>query len=79
MMAVVGQIAHHFQLEFLPPQHALFDQNFVHRRKIQAAFQNLFEFLAIVRDAAAGAAQREAGAQNHRIADARRELQAVFD
>ena len=72
---VVGQIAHHFQLEFLPAQRALFDQYFMHRRKIQAALQNFFQILAIVRDAAAGAAHREAGPQNHRIADARGELQ----
>ena len=76
---VVGQIAHHLQLEFLPAEDALFDQDFVHRRKIEAALQNLGEILAIVGDAAAGAAQREAGPQNHRIADAIGERQPVFD
>ncbi len=76
---VVRLVAHHFQLEFFPAEHALFDQDFVHRGKIQAALQNLFELFAIVGDAAAGAAEREARAQNHRIADARGELQAFFD
>ena len=76
---VVGLIAHHLQLEFLPAEHAFFDQDFVHRRKIEAAFQNFFQLLAIVGDAAAGAAHGEAGAQNHGIADARGELQAFFD
>ena len=76
---VVGQIAHHLQLEFLPAEHAFFDQHFMHRRKIQAAFENLLQILAVVGDAAAGAAHREAGPQNHRVADARGELQPVFD
>ena len=76
---VVGQIAHHFELEFLPAEDALFDQDFVDRRKIEAALQNLFGFLAVVGDAAARAAHGEAGAQNHGIADARGEFQAFVD
>ena len=73
--AVVGQVAHHLQLEFLPAQHALFDEHFVHRRKGQAAFQNLGQLFLVVGDAAAGAAQGEAGAQDHGIADAPGERQ----
>ena len=77
--AVVGQVAHHLQLEFLPPQHALLDQHLVHRRKRQAALQNLDQLLLVVGDAAARAAQREAGPQNARVADARGELHAALD
>jgi hypothetical protein len=46
----------------------------VHRRKRQAALQNLRQFLLVVGDAAAGAAQGEAGAQNARVAHAGGEL-----
>ena len=56
MMALSAMIAHHLQLEFLPAEHAFFDQDFVHRRKIQAALENFLQILAIVGDAAARAA-----------------------
>ena len=44
---VVGQIAHDLQLEFLPAQHAFFDQHLVHGREIESALQN---FVAAPRD-----------------------------
>ena len=47
--AVVRQVAHHLQLEFLPAQRALFDQHFVHRRKRQAALQDLDQLLLVGR------------------------------
>ena len=39
-----------------PAEHALFDQHFMNRRKIEAALQNLFQFFAVVSDPAARAA-----------------------
>ena len=51
--AVVGEVAHHLQLEFFPAEHALFDQDFVDRREIEAALQDLVQFFAVVGDAAA--------------------------
>ena len=75
---VVGQIAHHFQLKFFPAEDALFDQYFVNRRKIEATLQNFGQVFAVVSDPAARSAQREAGAQNHRIADAIGESQPVI-
>ncbi len=76
--AIVGLIAHHFELEFLPAKHALLDQHFVDGRKIQAALQNLFQLLAIVGDPAAGSAQGETRPQDDRITDTRGELQTFF-
>ncbi len=76
---VVGEVAHHLELEFLPAKDALFDEDFVDRRKIDAALQNFFGFFAVIGDAAAGAAHGETGAQNDGIADARGELQALLD
>jgi hypothetical protein len=77
--AVVGQVAHHLQLELLPAEHALFDEDFVHRRKVEAALQNLGQLFLVVGYAAAGAAEGEAGAQDARVADARGEFLAGLD
>ena len=76
--AVVGEVAHHLQLEFFPAERALFHQHFVNRRKREAALQDLFQILLVVGDAAAGSAQGEAGAQNVGIADARGEIEAAL-
>ena len=73
---VVRQVAHHFQLVFFPAEHALFDQDFMHGRKVEAALQNLFQFFAVVGDAAAGAAHRKAGPQDDRISVLGGELDA---
>ena len=70
--AVVGEIAHHLQLEFLPAERALFDQDFVDRAEGEAALQNFDELFLVVGDAAAGAAHGETGAQDARVADATR-------
>ena len=64
--AVVGEIAHHLQLVFLPAERALFDQHFVHRAEREAALQNLDQLFLVVGDAAAGAAHGETGAQDAR-------------
>ena len=76
---VVGKVAHHLQLEFLPAERAFFGEHFVDRREIEAAFQDGDQVFAIVGDAAAGAAQSKAGTQDHREADLRREGEAAFD
>src|SRR5579863_7957262 len=51
----------------------------MYRRKVDAALQNLFGFLTVVRDATSRAAHGEAGPQDHRIADARGEFQTFVD
>src|SRR5581483_5919786 len=75
---VVPQVAHHFQFELLPPQHRLFDQHLVHRRKVQPARQQLQQLLAVVGNAAARTAQGERRPQDHREPDLPAELQPVF-
>ena len=75
---VVGQIAHHLQLELLPAEHGFFDQHFVHGREVEAARQQFQQLFAVVGDAAAGAAQGERRTQDHRKAELAGELQAVF-
>ncbi len=61
---VVGLVAHHLHLEFLPAQHRFLDQHFVGGRGFHAPFHDGEEFLAVVGDAAAGAAHGEAGADH---------------
>jgi hypothetical protein len=72
--AVVRRVADHFHLVFLPAQDAFLDQHLGGRRQVQAAGDDLLEFLDIVGDAAAGAGQGEGRADDGRQAD---ELQAV--
>ena len=75
---VVGEIAHQLQLVFLPAEHRLFQQHFVDRREIEAAREKFQQLFAVVGDAAAGAAQRERGAQDDRETDLAAEVDAVF-
>ena len=63
---VVGVVAHHLQLEFLPPEHGLLDEHLVHRAVGERARPHLGELLAVVGDAAAQAAEGEAGPQDER-------------
>ncbi len=64
--AVVVAVAHDFELVLLPAEHRLLDQHFVRRRSAKPAADDLLEFLGIVGDAAAGAAQREGWADDRR-------------
>jgi hypothetical protein len=68
--AVVGAVADDFHLVLLPADQALLDQQFLGRRQVQPALADLLELFRVVGDAAAGAAQREAGADDHREAGA---------
>ena len=52
---------HHFELEFLPAQQRLLDENLVGQRRGDAGGDDLLKLVHVVRDATAGAAQRERG------------------
>ena len=67
--AIVRLVADDLHLEFLPAEHALLDQHLVGRRGVDAALDDLDEFVAVVGDAAAGAAHREARADDRGQAD----------
>ncbi len=54
---------------FFPAEHGFFDQHFVGGRGVEAAGDDLLEFLAVIGDAAAGAAEGEAGADDRGQAD----------
>ena len=66
---VVGQVAHHLQLKFLPAQHRFFDQHFVHRAEVEPAADNVVELFRVESQAAAGAAQRERRPHHRRVTD----------
>ena len=58
--AIVRLVADHLHLEFLPAEHAFFDQHLVGGRGVDAALDDVEELVSIIGDAAAGAPQREA-------------------
>ncbi len=62
--AIVRVIADDFHFILFPAQNRFFDQNFGRRRSVEAAFDNLEEFLTVIGNAAAGAAEREGGADD---------------
>ena len=66
--AVVGLVAHDFHLVFLPAEQRFLDEDFVHGRKLDAALGDFLKLLAVVGDAAAGAAERERGPDDEREA-----------
>ena len=71
---VVGDVAHHLELEFLPADHRLLDQHFVDRAELEAALGELAELFDVVGDAAADAAERERRPDDQREAERAREL-----
>src|SRR5208282_5164637 len=64
--AVVGLVAHHFHFVFLPAEQRFLDEDFRDGRKLHAALGESVKFVAVVGDAAAGAAERERGPDDER-------------
>ena len=56
--AVVGPVTHDLHLEFLPANQRLLDEHLGDRRQVEAVLDHFLELVPIVRDAAAGAAER---------------------
>ena len=56
--AVVLAIAHDLHFEFFPAEQRLLDQKLARRRQVETALADVVEFVLVVSDAAAGAAQR---------------------
>ena len=61
---VVGGVAHHLQLELLPTEQGLLDQDLADRTGVEAAQANRSELFRVVGNAAAAAAQGERGAND---------------
>src|SRR5947207_2370321 len=66
--AVVSLVAHHLHLVFLPAEQRFFDEDFGDRREVYATPGEFVELVAVVGDAAAGAAEGERGPDDAREA-----------
>ena len=67
--AIVPLVANHLHFELFPAQNQFLDQDLAGRRGIDAALDDVDELGLVVGDAAAGAAERERGADDGRQAD----------
>ena len=78
---VVGVIAHHLQLEFLPAHHGFFHQRFVHGAEFETVANLLFQLFAVVSHARARPAQGERRSDDerepHLLGKLQRRLQLV--
>src|SRR5262249_34420485 len=74
---VVRDVAHDFELEFLPADDGLLDQGFGDRAELEAAFGQVVKFLGGVGYAAAHAAKRERRANHEREAKRAREFEGL--
>ena len=59
MMQLSRAVAHHLHLELFPAEHRFLDQHLVVGEASRPRLHDVDELLAVVGDAAAGAAQRE--------------------
>ncbi len=66
---VVGAVADHLHLEFLPAEQGFVDQDLADRRGFEPRAADGGIVVAVVGDAAAGAAERVGGADDRRQAD----------
>ena len=66
MMQLSSVIADDLHLELLPAEHRLLDQHLAGRGGVEPAFDYLEKLLAIIGNAAAGAAKGEGGADDRR-------------
>ncbi len=77
--AVILPVAHHLHLEFFPAEQGFLDQELARRRAVESALAHFDEFVLVVGDAAAGAAQRERRADNRRKADVGLNFQRLLE
>ena len=64
MMQLSSLVADDLHLVLLPAEHRFLDQHLAGRRGVEPALDDLQELLAVIGDAAAGAAEREGGADD---------------
>ena len=67
--AIIRAVADHFHFKLFPAQHAFFHQHFTGHGSGQARGDDLFEFFAVIGNAATRAAEREGRANDARQAD----------
>src|SRR6058998_1334715 len=67
IMTQLSALSHDFHLVFLPAEQGFFDEDFRDGREVHAALGEFVELLAVVSDAAAGAAEGEGRPDDERI------------
>ena len=75
---VAGTVPQGLKLDLLPAGDAALHQNLVDGGLVQTTLGDLFQGDRVLGDAAAGAAQGEGGADDHRVADAFRDGKRLF-
>jgi len=75
---VVGEVAHHLKLEFLPAERAFLNENSCTGERSRPAFEDGNQIFAVVGNAAAGTAHSETGAQDGGVAVFGGEVEAAF-
>ena len=76
---IASAVAQHFEFDLLPAVDVFFDENLRDRREHQAVVRDGTQLLFMVRHAAAGAAERECGADDNGVADLVRDSNALLD
>ncbi len=76
---IVGAVAHHLHLVFLPAQKAFVDQHLCHGRGVKPRAHDAFIIVAVIGHAAARAAQRIGRADDRGQADIRQRLDRLGD
>ena len=77
--AVVGGVAHHLHLEFLPSEDGFLDQHLADRRQPQAVTYNFLEFGTVVGHPATFAAKGKGRADDRRQSDRVERLERVVE
>ena len=67
--AVIRAVAHDFEFDFFPARDAAFYEDLIDRGEFDAAVCDFFHLIAVVCDAAAGAAQGVSRTDDDRVAD----------
>ena len=75
----VGRVAHDLELELLPSEDGLLDEDLVHRRERQSAPDDGLEIVLVEGDASARAAQREGGTDDDGVAERRGDSPGFVD
>ena len=76
---VAGIVAHRLELDLLPAGDALFDEDLVDGRRFQARVGDELQFVRIVRDTAAGAAEGEGRTHDDGVPDVMGDVQRGSD
>jgi hypothetical protein len=76
---VVRAVAHHLELELLPPCDRLLDEDLVRRARVEAPGRERAQLVVLVREARSATAEHERGPDDHRVARLLRDCERLVD